>query len=255
MLVSHHHRFIFVKPRKTAGTTVELALSPFLAPGDMATPVGPEESQRRVAPGVRVGRIHRAGRLKWPVRLRDHSTLARAYRVLPDTRDYRVVTMCRNPWDRAVSQFFWSMRHSDIAAAPFEAQKAAFIRYTWRWGRRSWLDPLMGRKRQRLLDSSHLYCIADRCPVGFFVRYEYLAVDLAALAEWLGLADVPTTEGVAAKSGVRPSRRDWTVYFDDATRDLVARECAREIAMFGYDFGGSATPRGPRLHGCGQIWR
>lgn len=39
MIVSHRHRFIFIKTQKVAGTSVEIALSKFLGPDDVVTPI------------------------------------------------------------------------------------------------------------------------------------------------------------------------------------------------------------------------
>lgn len=246
MLISHHHRFVFVKPRKTAGTTAELALSPFLAPGDLATPIeAAEEGLRRTVPGVLVGPIRGRGRFGLPVRLRDHSPLARAEALLgPAIAGYRVVTMCRNPWDRAVSQFFWTMRHGDMRSRPFAEKAEAFRAYTRRWGPAGWLDRVYGRKRQRALDATPLYFVGGVCRAGYAVRFEHLAEDLAGLQAYLGLPGAPDPAPYAAKAGLRAGGRDWRPFYDAATRDLVARECAREIALFGYDFEGSVAPRG-----------
>jgi cyclophilin family peptidyl-prolyl cis-trans isomerase len=242
MIVSHAHRFVFVKPRKTAGTSAELALSPYLEPGDIATPVQPEEeSQRHIRPGVRIDRVRRG-----PVRLRDHSSLSRIYFVLPKVRDYRVISMARNPWDRAVSQFFWTHRRTDIRSATFQDQKALFNAFTQKWGPRTWLDPLYGRKRQRALDSAHLYWLDGRCRADFVIRYEHLSDDLAALGDWIGLDSAPSIT-TSAKTGLRPKTRPWADFYEDGTRDLVARECRREIELFGYDFKGTAPIFGPQI--------
>lgn len=250
MLISHHYRFVLIKPRKMAGTTVELALSPFLMPGDLATRIGAEETMRVVAEGVHVGPIRRrAGVLRRPLRLRDHSPLSRARKVVPQTRGYRVIAICRNPWDRAVSQFFWSMRRTDIRTAPLADQKAAFIRYTHRWGPRGWLEHVYGRKRQRLLDSAHLYSVAGGPRPDYVIRFEALNADLGRLRDWLGLPDTPSAQGIRTKAESRPRTRNWTQFYDEATRVLVAQECAREIALFGYDFEGRQMPRGPILGG------
>lgn len=248
MLISHHHRFVFVKPRKTAGTTAELALSPFLAAGDLATAIEPEEEPlRRIAAGVRVGPIR--GRSRWgrPLRLRDHSPLTKALEMFPALAGYRVVTMARNPWDRAVSQFFWSLRRTDMRTRPLPVQAAAFRAFTARWGPAGPLDRLWGRKRQRALDAAGLYVIDGVCRAGFAIRFERLAEDLAALGPWLGLPGTPEAAGLAAKAGLRGGGPGWQRFYDAATRDLVARECAREIALFGYDFEGVRVPRGPVL--------
>ena len=242
MMISHAHRFVFVKPRKTAGTSVELALSPFLKSGDLATAIEPEEEPlRRMAEGVRIGVIHEGRQ-----RLRDHSPLSKLWQAMPETRGYRVVTMCRNPWDRAVSQFFWSHRRTDMRERPFGEQRRAFNAWTQAWGPKTWLDPFYGRKRQRALDASQLYWVGGKCRAAYCIRFEQLAEDTAALGDWLRLGGRPEV-AEKAKSGIRPEDGAWTRYFDEATRALVAKECAREIAMFGYDFEGKAVPTGPEI--------
>lgn len=245
MLISHTHHFVFVKPRKTAGTSVELALSQHLGFGDLATPIEPDEELiRRNVPGVMVGLVRgRVGVL--PARLRDHSPLKLAMAMLPQIVDYRIVTMCRNPWDRAVSQFFWSMRRGPIRAAPSAEQHAAFRAFTHRWGPRTWLDNLYGRKRERALDQTPLYTIAGCIKANYVIRFEALEADVVGLEVFLGLDGTPSVAGITAKSGLRAGGGAWIPFYDAATRDLVAHECAEEIALFGYDFEGGMAPRGP----------
>lgn len=43
MIVSHRHEFIFVKTAKTAGTAIEVSLSPLCGPDDVVTPIIPPE--------------------------------------------------------------------------------------------------------------------------------------------------------------------------------------------------------------------
>jgi len=43
MIISHEHKFIFLKTRKTAGTSIELALSHLCGPDDIVTPMSPND--------------------------------------------------------------------------------------------------------------------------------------------------------------------------------------------------------------------
>ena len=238
MIISFSNNFLLVKPRKTAGTSVELALSPFLQAGDVATPIEPdEEPDRQVKDGVFVGRPKRRG-----IRLRDHSPLWRAKAVYGKQLDgLHIITIARNPWDRAVSQFFWSMRKTDIRKQPKDVQRAAFAKYTRRYGPRTALDYVYGRKRQRALSSHHLYSRAGVNQSDFVIFFERLQDDLDLLAKGLNLSGSPRLAN--AKSGIRPNAsRSWQEYYDQDLADFVAHHCAAEIRDYGYDFLGEATP-------------
>jgi hypothetical protein len=76
MIISHSQKFIFVKPRKVAGTTIELMLSRYLQNGDCATPIEPQEEYlRSCRPSVIIGKIAGQKKIGLQTRLRDHSSL------------------------------------------------------------------------------------------------------------------------------------------------------------------------------------
>ena len=53
MIISHSRKFIFVKTYKTAGSSLEIALSKYCAKGDILTPLdGEEEDKRRELSGL-----------------------------------------------------------------------------------------------------------------------------------------------------------------------------------------------------------
>ena len=61
MIASHAHRFIFLKTRKTAGTSVEIALSKACGPDDVITVTSPEDEELRTAAGGRGMSMQPAG--------------------------------------------------------------------------------------------------------------------------------------------------------------------------------------------------
>ena len=47
MILSHRYRYLFLKTNKTAGTSIEIALSKFCGPDDIITPISPEDEAIR----------------------------------------------------------------------------------------------------------------------------------------------------------------------------------------------------------------
>ena len=250
MIVCHSHRFIFIKPRKVAGTTIELKLSNFLNSGDLATSIEPEEEHLRVShPGVKIGPIIKKNRLGIQKRLRDHSTLQKAYSMLDEkVQNYLVVSASRNPWDRAVSQFFWSNRKKNILTHDLKFQKREFNKFTKFYGPKKWIDTFYGRKRQRRLNSSHLYSINNNIAANFIIRFEHLEEDFLALTRMLNLPKYRAPGKFNTKSSFRSTEsKEWQKFYETDTIELVRKCCAEEIFYFNYNFEGTSNPIGQNL--------
>ncbi|MCH7728592.1 MAG: hypothetical protein IH991_19230 [Planctomycetes bacterium] len=67
----------------------------------------------------------------------------------------------------------------------------------------------------------------------FLIRYENLQEDYASVCERIGL---PLSELPSLKTKSRPERRHYSTYYDDRTRELVAKAYHRHVDHFGYRF-------------------
>ncbi len=244
MIIGHRHRFIFIKTRKTAGSSVEIALSRICGEGDVVTPLIErlgEEEQRRAEGGYGPAGYEKSvgehrGFKEWKrllfygrrsPRFGEHATAAEIRdRVGPEVWDrYYKFSLERNPWDRAVSRYYW--------------QK-------YRWERKPRKEPFPGideylrwleqEKPHWISNWSH-YAIGDDLAVDGMLFYETLSADLATLAERLGVAaEQIALPRARAKGGYRSDRRHYTEVLGSDERERVARLCAREIEAFGYTF-------------------
>jgi hypothetical protein len=223
MIVSHEHRFIFVKTHKTASTSVEVLLSPLAGPDAVVTPI------LESAPGHEPRNWRRAFNPIPELRARPdlaRSTLAQArrrtafYNHIPAWRArrrlgarwdrYHTFTIERDPWDKVTSYYFWRTRDQ-----------------TPRPSLDDWLTEAL-QSRQPLSDWG-LYTEGDRFAVDHVGRYEDLAGELGRLFDQLGLdASAPLP---SFKSHHRERR---TLDFSPRAVDLVHEHFAREFEAFGY---------------------
>ena len=200
MIISHKYQFIFIKTAKTAGTSLEVYLSGVCGDEDIVTPVEPPE------PG------HRARNNEGYY---NHIGAAGIRAELGEGTWSRYFKFCfeRNPWDKAVSMyFFWKNRFGlpDLSFRDFVA------------------------RRQFPVDFDN-YSIDGRVAVDFIGQYERLAEDFRTVCERLG---IPPAESLPkAKSQYRGEQPPYAAFYDNESRAVVAEAFAREIGHFGYRFG------------------
>jgi hypothetical protein len=229
MIVSHEHRFIFLKTKKTAGSSIEYALADFCGDRDIITPASPDEEPER--PGRRAQNywlpwsqrsligVLRAPFSKSPERhigFYNHMPAAKARRLLGERvwSSYFKFAFERNPWDRQVSLYYW--RYPDPAKRP---RFADFIR-----------DPRWLKTTRNF----EIYAIGGAIAVDFIGRYDRLDADLRAALAKVGISDEPRLPRL--KSATRPGGRNYRSYYDETTRAAVAELYAREIEALGFEF-------------------
>ncbi len=233
MIISHTHRFIFLKTQKTAGTSVELALSRICGPNDVITPVAKEDEAIRQAMGlgpqnVEVPMSKRPAdwRLRRLLGLRTSWVGASYYNHMPASQlrrsmdpelfdAYRKVTIVRNPWDREVSLYFWHYRGKD--------KRPSFERFV-RMPR--------FRPQRKTFD---LFSIDRKIVADTILRYETLQDDFSNFVAMLGVPEkleLPKAKGAHRNKAAR----NYQEFYSPETQSIVARRYANEIELFGYEF-------------------
>jgi hypothetical protein len=229
VIVSHARRFIFLKTKKTAGSSLEFALAAFCGDADIITPASPDEEAAREGRRAQNFLLPRArqpllGQLRAPfsrtperhIGFYNHMPAARARALLggAEWSRYFKFAFVRNPWDRQVSLYFW--RYPDAAKRPsFEA----FL-----------TDPRWIRTTRNF----DIYTIEGKPAVDFIGRYDRLAEDLRAAFDRIGIAEEPILPRL--KGDTRPAGRDYRSFYTPKTRAIVANLYAREIKLLGFEF-------------------
>ena len=217
-----------MKTKRTAGTSLEIALSALCGPEDVITPItAPDEADRRRlgyrgpqnlrppprSPGRRL--VDLARRRKAPL-FRNHMPAARIRALLPRSTWDTYFKFCfdRNPWDRAISLYYWlgGQRRFDSIAD--------FLR----------------SGVERPLSNFDRYAIDGRVAVDRVFRYEDMEEALGQISRRLDLARPLTLPDQRAKGTSRTDRRPYRDVLTEEERDLIADLCAREIRLLGYEF-------------------
>lgn len=201
MIISHEHRFIFIKTIKTAGTSIEVYLSPHCGPDDILTPIQPPEQghEPRNAGGF----------------YNHYSAWGIREAVPPEVwSGYYKFCVERNPWDKTVSDYSM-IRHRSGGRVSFEQYMQA--------GRfcSSWELYTDGDNRTLLVDE--------------VLRYENLDEELGRVFGRLGIPWGGRLD-VRAKAGFRTDRRPYREWFDDRQKAIIAKAFSNEIQAFGYEF-------------------
>lgn len=214
MIISHEHRFIFMKTLKTAGTSVEIELSRVCGPHDVITPLPEDDERLRAERGGRGPQHHTSP----PLREKVHEHI-RASKVRPiigrEIWDaYAKIAIERNPWDAVVSLFYWMRRNGKVDT---------FERFL-----------TMPNVEQLATRNYQAYHLKGEVAVDHVLRFEHLAADLARVWSELGLPGEP--ELPRAKGGARPAGEHYRDLYDDASRERVAVLFRRVIEEQGYTF-------------------
>ena len=231
MIISHKHRFIFIKTKKTAGTSAEIALSRVCGRGDVITPVTTEDEALRQQEGGRGPQNYHVPLLDHPfpeiVRILarrrprrelfwNHISAAEIRARVPSEVWSGYYRFCfeRNPWDKTVSVYYWACK--DAASPP------------------GFREFVLSGEAARILSTggAGLYTIDGEIQVDDIFRYEDLEAGIEQVTRRLGL---PPLALPRAKSGYRQNL-DYRTMYDDETRAVVARDHQREIDLLGYTF-------------------
>ncbi|MEI8083791.1 MAG: sulfotransferase family 2 domain-containing protein [Actinomycetes bacterium] len=221
MIISHRHKFVYVKTRKTASTSLEIALSKWCGPQDIITHILATDEKVRQGLGYPGPQNYVVpfgpGR---SLKLVNHTPVTVARQVLGDVwPDYFTFTIERNPFDRAISQYYWERALS---------QRSSIEQVT--------LSRFLANSPVELLSNWHLYGRGSTVLVDFVGRYETLADDLQTISERIGLREGIDISAIRTKDRLRSDRRHYREVLQLDDRRLIEEVCHREVEEFGYSW-------------------
>lgn len=217
MVISHEHRFIFIKTRKTAGTSIEVFLSGVCGEGDVLLPLRPPEAGHRP-------RNYDEDCFRSNFGFRNHMPARRVRQLVPAEvwKGYFKFCVERNPWDKCLSHYHWIRSRYDSA-------------------REMTLDEYCSVYHTRVPEDGQdmpvdFACYTDtdgKFLVDRVLRYESLDQELAQVCEQL---NVPFNGSLRprAKGDYRRDRRHYSQVLSDVQAHNIRQAFEREIDAFGY---------------------
>lgn len=225
MIVSHSRKFIFIKSVKTAGTSLETALSNFCEGQDVVTPLGDYKYNRDETGRWQHRSMNSAG-------FHQHADAAEVRAKVGEEvwNEYFKFSIARNPWDRMVSMFLWKTKHDPNKKSVLGMLGKLGLPVNELTGLRSRFGEFL---RGGFRSNDRFYCDGPQLCVDFVIRYETLAEDTLELCRRIG---IPAIELPRLKAGFRPGEYHYSEYYDEASRAEVGETHRNDLHLFGYEF-------------------
>lgn len=207
-MINHHRGFIFVHIPKCGGTSIETVFNCW---GNGYTEqyyhVGNASSDQ-------------------------HKTIFEILDAYPDCDNYFKFCFVRNPWAKFVSEYEYMLHETRIAKCPpgnpkrylplstsfddFCLNTNLLYKYSYTYHEKN--------QHEFIFDS------VGNCSVDFIGKLENFQQDFDKICESI---NINKTE---LPHEYKHHKRHYTEYYNDETRDFVARRFAKDIEYFGYEF-------------------
>ncbi|MCP4295093.1 MAG: sulfotransferase family protein, partial [Proteobacteria bacterium] len=206
MIISHKHKFIFIKPLKVAGTSLEISLARHCDSNDVITPLTSfsEKSDESAY-------THSARNYKKEGYF-NHITPAEIKNKVGEKvwNEYFKITVVRNPWDQIVSRYFWELGISKMPLSEkvtLEAVKRAVLSLVTPKSNGIDNGNLLPKKAEissfqkfvRSIDESwtnkrYYFDENDNTVCDYYIAYENLQEDYSKVCNRLGVMPEPLTK-------------------------------------------------------------
>ena len=245
MILSPTAGFVFFKPVKTAGSSIEFALAQSCGPNDLITGgmVGAERDagflpQNNIyfEDGNKFSKFHTH---TFPTVLENRMT----HEQFLEIEQLKWITMIRNPWDAVVSYYWWNMRmrgdDNEMKINENTTKKqASDIFHKFMFSMPASLgstDIPNGFDDCIVYDfvAKHNIQMAMDPRIDYIIRFEHIQEDFDKVTSDLQLHNVPIPR---FKTDIVKVRRHYSFYYNDITKRIVADTFKDYIEKFDYKF-------------------
>lgn len=229
MIINHTYKFIFIKTQKTAGTSMEIALSSLCSENDIVTPISKDDEEIRRALryqtptnySIPLKKYNRKELLDFIIfgnrkSFYNHMSCEEIKQNIGGKifNDYYKFCFERNPFDKVISLFYHQGGYSKWKSIE------AFIK-----------DGGL-----KIIKGYDQYTINNVIAVDDVFKFEQIEEALKIITHKLNLKTELSLPKVKAKSQFRNDKRHYNEVLTDTERRLIETIWAREINLMSYQF-------------------
>ena len=214
MIISHKHKFIFLKTRKTAGTSIQIALSRVCdINNDIIT-----------GSNIKYDVVDESNSAGWNmdkfITNHPHPPIQDVKNAVSEWNDYFKFAFVRNPYEIVVSRYHWDIKGKGNQSTSID-------------GFQEWIKGYCTQGGTYWQDEQWRYVSIDgNTAVDYIGRYENLNEDFKHICFIL---DITPGDLGFQKSGYRDSTH-YSKYYNEESINLVKQYFAKDISLFGYEF-------------------
>jgi len=248
MIISHKYKYIFIKPYKVAGTSVEIALAKHCGTDDIITPITEYDPVSDSSEYQQPTRNYKEKEFY------NHITPEEIkIRIDPEIwKEYFKFTIIRNPWDQVVSRYFWN-KHKAASLKGLITYDAIISNVINPRAYYYLLENLMQKISRKLLSlflddfeifllfyekrwkNTRYYFDSNENPIcDFYLKFENLEDDYKTVCNKLG---IPFEKLPLTKNKLRKEKRNFAQYYSRFSNRKLRSLLKKEIEFFSYEFG------------------
>lgn len=206
VLVSHKYKFIYIKNKKVAGSSVESFFGNYCIDPKKEYNYNDAISEHIDEFGI-IG--SRGSGMKMKDEWKNHKDVKCIRNDLGKEKfdEYLKFCVIRNPYDKMVSLYY------------YKKSKLSFKEFV----------------KKNDVNNLNIHSINGKSVCDYFIRYEYLEKDIKKLCKKLNIDSYDLSLLPKHKSTQRKNKKHWSEYYDDETKNIVYNKHIKEFELFGYD--------------------
>ena len=206
VLISHKYKFIYIKNKKVAGSSVESFFGKYCIDPKKVYNYNDAISEHIDEFGILGSRTKGTKKKdKW----RNHKNAKAIRNDLGKEKfdEYLKFCVIRNPYDKMVSRYYCNQ------------SKLSFKEFV----------------KKNHNNNLNIHSINGKSVCDYFIRYEYLEEDIKKLCNKLNIDSYDLSLLPKHKSTQRKNKNHWREDYDDETKEIVYNKHKKEFELFGYD--------------------